>query len=335
MTEYVKIKNIEKLETNYDLYDIETKNHNFYANDVLVHNSNGAVCYNVHDNLWVQSRSNIITVENDNQGCAMFVERTRTDWLYIIDCLASEHDIDLENYTISIYFEFCGGNIQKNSAVSGLDKRAIIFEHFKVSPIEVESDESAKWYKTLADNEWTSNPSTNIFNIMDFPTHEFDINFNSPELFQNDFIKMVERIEEESPVGKQFGKDGNIGEGFVFSHLTENNELIQFKVKGEKHSNSKVKTLKEVDLEKLGRLDKFVESICHSWRFEQALTEVFGSDYEKNLDRRKLGEYLKWVGQDTVKEESDLIVESGFEMKEVMQKVNQKAKNYFMQIEQL
>lgn len=313
-----------------------------------IHGTNAAVCYNNIDGLWVQSRTNIITVEKDNMVCAWFVEQNKESWIWIIDTLAKEHDIDLDNYTISVYFEFCGGNIQKNSAVSGLDKRAIIFQHFKVSSIE-NTEESSKWYETYewvepiisngvgdVEYKWISHKESNIFNIMDFPTYEFSIDFNNPEKSQNDLIKLVEEvIEPNSPVGKQFGIDGNIGEGIVCSYL-DGNELLIFKVKGEKHSaKSKVKTLKPVDAEKLEKIDKCVEDITHDWRFEQALTEIFGSDYENTLDRKRIGEYLKWVASDTIKEESDIIAEYGFEPKEVMSKVQQKAKQYFFTVEQL
>lgn len=105
--------------------------------------------------------------------------------------------------------------------------------------------------------------------------------------------------------------------------------LLQYKCKGEKHSNSKVKTTAPVDLEKLGKVDKCVEEITHNWRFEQGLVTIFGSDYEKNINRNKMGDYLKWVASDTLKEESDIIVKYGFEPKDVMSKVQDKAKKYF------
>ena len=35
----MKIKSIKKIDANYQRYDIQTKNHNFFANGILVHNS--------------------------------------------------------------------------------------------------------------------------------------------------------------------------------------------------------------------------------------------------------------------------------------------------------
>ena len=42
----------------------------------------------------------------------------------------------LNKNIITVYYEWCGGSIQKNSALTGFDKKAFIFQHFKISPIE-------------------------------------------------------------------------------------------------------------------------------------------------------------------------------------------------------
>lgn len=303
-----------------------------------IHGTNASVCYSIPDGMWAQSRENIITIEKDNAGFALFVAQNEEALKLIINELADEYSIDLNTHIISLYGEWAGGNIQKNSAMSGLDKAFVIFEHFKVSPIEPSEDEKAVWFKTSlrlsSDNFFISQHYSRIYNVMDFPTYSFTIDFNAPERSVNEMVKLVEEvIEPASPLGKVFGKEENIGEGIVCTHLTEDGALIMFKVKGEKHSNSKVKTLNVVDTEKLNKIDKCVEKICHAWRFEQGLVEVFGSDYEKTMDRKRIGDFLKWVGQDTLKEELDVIAEFGFEPKDVMGKVSQKAKEYFFAVE--
>ena len=65
------------------------------------------------------------------------------------------------------------------------------------------------------------------------------------------------------------------------------------------------------------------------------ICEVFGVEYEKTIDRKRIGEFLRLVATDTLKEESDIIQEYGFEPKDVMGKVQQKAKEYFFAVEQL
>ena len=307
-----------------------------------IHGTNAGISYSIPDGIWSQSRENIITVEKDNAGFAFFVSQNENVLIDMVKLLAKEHSINLNEKIITLYGEWAGGNIQKNSALSGNEKVFILFEHFKVSSIESSEEEKVVWYKTTissdfgvtkSDIEWVSYRNNKIFNIMDFPTYNFEIDFNTPDRGINQIIELVDVIEEASPVGKAFGFEANIGEGVVCSYLNEDNSLIQFKIKGEKHSNSKVKTTKVVDTSKLDKIDACVEKICHSWRFEQALIEIFGFDYEKTIDRKRIGEYLKWVSQDTLKEELDVIAEFGFEPKEVLGKVSQKAKEYFFEVE--
>ena len=293
-----------------------------------LHGTNGSVCYSIPDGIWAQSRENVITVEKDNMGFAFFVEQNKSVLISIIEELAKIHNIDLNKNIISVYGEWCGKGVQKAVAISELDKRFVIFQAFKVSPLEPSEDEKAIWYGT----EKIDSPENRIWNIMNFKTWSFDIDFNAPERKINELLELVEEIETECPVAKEFGISG-VGEGFVATYLSEDGALIQCKFKGEKHSNSKVKTTKAVDTEKLDSIDKCVEEICHTWRFEQGLVTVFGPDYEKTLDRKRIGEYLKFISTDTIKEESDLIAKYGFEPKDVMGKVSQKAKEYFFAVE--
>jgi hypothetical protein len=315
------------------------------------HGTNAGVCYSEPDGIWYQSRENVITTEKDNMGFVWFIEQNKENFISIIKELAKENGVDLNTHIISVYMEWIGKGIQKNVAISELEKCAVIFEHFKVSPIEPQEDnecEKAKWYKTISysdfgapepDIKWSQSPENKIFNIMNFQTSSnrtISIDFNNPEKAQNELIKIMEEVEAECPIGKSFGVSGT-GEGVVISYLTEDGSLIQAKVKGEAHAkgSGKVKTLNPVDIEKLDKIDKCVEEICHDWRFVQALREVFGVDYEKTIDRKRIGEVIKWVNSDTLKEESSIISDYGFEPKDVMGKVQQKTKEYFFAVEQI
>ena len=235
-----------------------------------IHGTNAGVSYSIPDGMWAQSRENIITVEKDNAGFAFFVNQNENILINLIKQLASEYNIDLNENIITLYGEWAGGNIQKHSALSGNEKTFILFEHFKVSPVELSEDEKSLWYKTISyfdfgvptfASKWVSSKDNKIYNIMDFQKHLFEINFNEPERHINQIIELVEKIEESSPVGRAFGFESNVGEGVVCSYLTEDNSLIQFKVKGEKHSNSKVKTTKVVDTDKLDKINSCVEKM--------------------------------------------------------------------------
>lgn len=294
-----------------------------------IHGSNMAVCYSTPDGFWVQSRENIITSESDNAACAFHAEQNKDAWIAIIYNLAVEYGVNLNTHIISVYAEWCGGSIQKNSAVSGLDKMSIIFRHFKVSPLEPSETEVAVWHETKVGNIWIENKGSRIFNISNFPTYEFEIDFNQPLLSQNKFIDLVENtIEPNSPVGRQFGIDANVGEGIVLSFIFKDT-LHMTKIKGEKHSNSKVKTLKPVDNEKLQLVQEIAQKVTPAWRFEQMFAKVNDTLNGTAPSMQNMGAFLKEVNQDILKEESDVIAEAGLEPKEVFPVVARIARQWY------
>src|SRR5690606_12047119 len=113
-----------------------------------------------------------------------------------------------------------------------------------------------------------------------------------PELAQNYLISLTEQGEEECPVAKSFGISG-IGEGIVWS-CEYQDSVYRFKVKGEKHSATKVKKLAEVDVEKIQSIDSFVEYACTENRLNQAIEQVFTST-STEPDKKNTGDFIKWI----------------------------------------
>lgn len=296
-----------------------------------IHGTNAAVCYSHADGMWVQSRKNIITPEKDNAGCAFFVEQHDIEWMKIIDTLTNEYGIDCHKKIISVYFEFCGGNIQANSCVTGLDKMAIIFKHFKVSPIDpIQSedgqDEPAIWLDTVG----VCSHEHRIFNVDDFPYVELQIDFDRPDLAQNVMVELTENIETNSGIARYFNKPDNIGEGYVWTIELENGSVLRWKTKGEKHSASKVKTLKPVDSAKEQVKIDFANYATPAWRLEQAWQTVFGiANENREPDIKATGDFLKAVMADVMKEELDAMAEKGLEPKEVNSYIAKVAKQWF------
>lgn len=300
-----------------------------------IHGTNAAVSYSIPDGFWVQSRSNIITPEKDNAGCAFIAEIHSNSWIMIVQMLAAHHKINLNENIITIFYEFCGGNIQKNAAVSGLDKMSIIFKHFKVSPIEPSETEYSRWYETCYEVEdgkmkWIESPIINVFNIHNFPTYEISVDFKRPDIAQNEMIRLTEDIEENSGVAKHFNKPENIGEGIVWTFVDSKGNLARWKTKGDKHSNSKVKTLQSVDSEKEQTKIDFANYACPAWRLEQMLKTV-QDEIEEKIDMKHTGDFLRKVINDIIKEESDIMIEKKLEPKEVNSYISKIARSWFME----
>jgi hypothetical protein len=295
---------------------------------VKLHGTNAGVSVNCSD-IWFQSRENIITIGKDNAGFAAFGEARRVVFAKLVDKVAAEFELELYSNTITLYGEWCGGSIQGGVGLNKLEKMFVIFGA-KVTP-----EDGAVSYWVPSYN--LKSEEHNIYNIEDFPKFEIEVDFNNPEIAQNKMLEIMLEVEKDCPVSRHFlpdSEDTLIGEGVVWTIFYRNNTL-RWKIKGEKHSNSKDKTPKVVDLDKLKAIDKVVEDITHEWRFVQGMKEIFGPDYENTIDRKKFGDYMKWIYNDTIKEEMDIIEESGFDVKEVMNRASKKAKDYFFAVEQL
>jgi hypothetical protein len=296
-----------------------------FTGTVKLHGTNLGVCYNANDGLWVQSRSNKITPEKDNAGSAFAVMNNERNWQKLINDVITKESIDASENNVCIYGEWCGGNIQKGVAISGLDKMACIFA-VKISPHDEEQESYYVSSSGLSDNE------VNIFNIEQFGKYEIEIDFERPDKAQNTMVQMVQEVEDECPCGKFFGRikgeDNTCGEGIVFATMFKGHRYI-YKAKGQKHSISKTKTIAEVDVAKLDSIMEFVEYAVTTNRLNQGIEVVFTAN-NLEVDIKHTGSYLKWLVGDITKEESDVMDENGLEPKDVNKHVSYKGRQWFM-----
>jgi len=297
-----------------------------FLGTVKTHGTYSSFCYNHISGHWYQSKNNIITPEKDNAGFAWFAETKKEVFIELVKKLAEQNSVDLNHNSISLGAEWAGEGIQKGVGITNLEKSAFIFSHAKVAPFD--GEKSSYWIPTNK----VDSPENKIYNLENFKTYTIEVDFNNPQLFQNKIIEMTIEVEEECPVAKEFGFSG-IGEGIVFSHLNEDGSRYIFKSKGTLHSKSKVKTLKLVDDVKINKCIQIAEQVTLSWRLEQMLTETFDLINGGVIDRKRLGDYLRAVINDVIKEESDIISDAGLEIKDVGKYISQIARDYFFQVE--
>jgi hypothetical protein len=276
-----------------------------FTGTVKLHGTNAGVCYDPRTGeLYAQSRSRVINIESDNAGFAFWVS-TNEDALQDI-CSSYENT---NNDLVTVFGEWCGGNIQKGVAITGLPKMFVIFA------VKVGDN-----YVPIKDKDWDL---SSVHTIMDFPNYTVDIDFNNPDMSVPKLQELTLAVEAECPVGKAFSVSG-IGEGIVWG---DGNGNI-FKVKGEKHSSSKVKKLASVDVEKLASIHEFVEYAVTESRLEQGIDVVF-TQTGLDIDIKLPGEFLKWVMRDIISEEADTLVGNGLEPKDIGKCVSTKARLWF------
>jgi hypothetical protein len=274
-----------------------------------------------------QSRERICTIENDNAGFAAFMSGINIPKLFAMipksDAFAEVSDdpngeVGEEDKNVAvIYGEFCAGNIQKGVAITGLPKMFVIFS-IKYRGIWL-SDEVVKTVKM---------PEQNIFNMLDYDAHDIEIDFQNPELSQAALVEECIKVENECPLGKAFGKTG-VGEGRVYKPIDPafNSSKFWFKVKGEKHSVSKVKTLAAVDVERVNTINEFIEKVVTENRLKQGV-EVLQRNGVGEIEHKHIGDFIRWVYNDVIKEEKDTLLASGLEEKELGGPVAKKAKEW-------
>jgi len=296
-----------------------------FTGTVKLHGTNAAIGYSKQDGLWCQSRERILSIEKDNAGFAFWVESNKGHFenqLSLITVYSEAHDKYISHDTVIMYGEWAGGNIQKGVGLSETNKA---FYPFYLEYLEKgEVVEKAILLYGLTQDNWIYDKDTNIYPITMFESYLIDIDFNCPELVQNKLAEITEAVENECPVAKYFGVSG-IGEGVVWT-AEWNNQVLRFKVKGEKHSSSKVKTLASVDVEKNGSAVEFADSVVTGSRFNQAIENVFSGE---SVDIKKLGEVIKWVMNDVLKEEIDTMAANNLEPKDVGKYISQKVKEKF------
>ena len=315
--------------------------------------TNGSVCYSNPDGFWVQSRRSIITPDNDNANCALSTYSNMNIWMELIMDLANEYEINLDEKVITIYFEWCGGKIQKGSCVSGLPPMSMIFRHFKVSELNPQLDSDgeekyAKWYETKVnaikygndnndiEKEWIDYPGVRIYNVMNFPTVQVNIDFNDTKEAYSEMIKHVEDIEHNSQISKFFNNSVTTGEGYVWTFKDIKGNIQRWKTKNKSHSKSSRKRIrKPVDsvLEKK-KLDFVTDIACTEGRLNQMFMEIINSVYngdESLISTKDIPLYLKMIVNDVIKEESDLVSEQNLIQKELNPIISRIARDYFIQ----
>jgi len=285
---------------------------------VKVHGTNAGVCYNANDGIYTQSRNNSFEMDEQlasHQGFTAFVKLNEETFLEMFHDITVDNNVDTHSSTISIYGEWAGKGIQKGVAVSDVNKFFVIFG-VKITPQEG----SAYW----VDYTMLSNDDNRIFNIDDFGTYEVEVDFAMPSAVQNDLIQLTNQVEEECPVGKKLGASG-VGEGIVWSFAYKDS-YYRFKVKGEKHSVTKVKKLAEVDVEKLNSITEFVDYAMTPARLDQGIENVYG---DEELNPRKLGDLMRWLINDIIAEELDTLAKNNLEPKDVNKYISTKAREMF------
>ena len=281
---------------------------------VKLHGTNAAIVW-TPEGITFQSRERVLTREQDNAGFMAHMESHMGRLFGLFIQIVAETDIAPIDH-IAIYGEWCGGNIQKGVALTGLPKMFVAFA-LKIN---------GQW---LPLPSTLSTPGASIFNINQFSTWTIDIDFEHPKQAQNTLAELTLAVEACCPVGKAFGQEGT-GEGIVWRCQSDPSPEFWFKVKGEKHSVSKVKTLASVDIAAVEKISEFVTMAVTESRLEQGLHNLINEQL-KPFEMTSLGDFIRWVHRDVLKEEADTLQASGIEHNKLGAPIALVAKRWFIE----
>lgn len=283
---------------------------------VKIHGTNSSVGLDLKDNsLFYQSRNRVLSLDDDNYDFAKYIEDNKSEFLKIFDEIKNK--INTEKYdSIIIYGELAGKGIQNKVAVSQIDR---FFAPFSV--IGVNKDTVDQLDVKLSVNE-----SIRFYPVETFGVYNIQLDLDNVHLAQQEIKDLTISVENECPVGKYFGVSGT-GEGIVF---TDETKQYSFKSKGEKHSVSKVKVIANVDIEKINKIKDFVDYSVTENRLNQGIEYL--KEMNKELDISNMGDFLRWLANDVLKEEQDVISENGLDndLKAIMKSVSSKGRKWFM-----
>ena len=273
-----------------------------------------------------QSRSRLLSLQDDNMGFAAWSQENQAYFSRLAETLG--HCV--------IFGEWCGQGIQKRAAITEIGRRIFVVfaiqygdHNFGEATLDIEPERIRAQLPEHPDIyvlPWYGEP-------MELPFGDRDVLRQKAEQLN----QMVLQVEEADPwVEATFGVRG-VGEGMVLYPVTPESSQgpvkrdpcteLMFKAKGEKHQVVKQKKPVQLDPEVAKNIEEFVQMFVTENRLEQAVQEGCDGD----VSMKKMGGFLRWIGQDIKKEGQAELEASGLEWKQVGKAVTTRARDWFKQ----
>lgn len=306
-----------------------------------VHGTNAGITLMPDGRILAQSRSRVLEPgQDDNLGFRAWVESVeREDLMSLFSDAIMFHsdrrmDLAALDEPVTIFGEWAGKGIQSGVAVSKADRFFYVFAVQWGDELRMigRSPIIGGWRGIPSRVVNTKNGETSVVSADDttMGVVRLTVNLDDPvEVAKaiNDMNDLTLKVEERCPVAALWGIDG-IGEGVVW-HLegADGRDGAIFKVKGEKHSVSKVKTLPNANVEKVASVKEFVEKTCTDNRLRQGIAVL--KEQGKPVEMSSMGDFIRWVHGDIAREEADALEAAGLTSKDIGGPVATVARQWF------
>lgn len=317
-------------ENNQPIYDnsksLDTINFRAYPK---VDGTNGSVVFDAWLNkIQIQSRNNVLSEEKDNYGFYKWIhDKSRIDILkeYVREALEN-FPLDSDDRVV-IYGEYCGKGIRPDVAIGQLPK---MFIPFQIKILTNQYDPVSGLGQVLINPQnmpKLENHDANLFSINIFDTQELEIDFNESTKYPDILNEIAKKTVTECDIAKHFGVTG-LGEGYVFYSMDPYFSDLMFKVKNEKFEVNYSPKIKQNAVEiDITAEKEFVEFVVTEARLKQGIE--FIREKHNSLHGKFTYDFMQWVTDDVLKEESDIIQKNNLDKKVILKLINQKAAKFF------
>lgn len=316
-----------------------------FRGTVKLHGTNAAAVLEVESGKMVyQSRDRQLSLSDDLFGFMNYmierqdvVRRLALDALYTEESLRGRANPDY----IAVFGEWAGASIQKTDiAVRGMDKIWAI-----VGVRLYYGDPNGELCETLwLDPDKIQNCNAHdhrIFNISEFGVHYLTLDMNDAARVEELIQAKTNEVDESCPIGRYFNKEGH-GEGLVWQCVTPGFKVnewhakypngssydLTFKSKGERHEQSKKKEMDAVDPVYVEKVKTFIAYAVTEVRMQQGLSKLT-AEVNQPLTPKIIGPFIKWVYEDVMKEEGDVLAANEIKELDIGKPLAEKAKTWF------
>lgn len=309
--EFYKFQHITHLDD--FLYWIETEKYNLIDNNITkinlcgtpkLHGTNIGVAFYKNGEYSVQCRNRLVTLDNDHYSICKWLNEDRINYLRnnLKQFIPKDYNVFI------VYGEYAGKGIQKGVAISEMER---FFAPFVIRVIGDNYDYYIK-PRDIDYNLW--NDELRVYNL--FNT-QYSIQV---DLLNLDIQKLIEEIksyvdgcELEDKFAQYFCVDG-IGEGIVWDYQVNNNTYF-FKTKIDRFKEKTRKVKRDRSIEEIKEDELILTYLFDENRLHQGIDYL----YEMNLDVNiyNIGTFIKWVIEDTLREEERFIIGNNINPKRV------------------
>lgn len=300
----------------------------YYQAKIKLDGTNGAILVDENGQVTTQSRTQKLSLEDDNFGFAAWVHKNQDKFSQISRVYGR----------VAIFGEWAGPGINKRAAIAKIDRK--VFAVFAIRIMRPNKPDRMIVSPTKIARILPSD-MPDVYVLPWYGDH-IPFDFNDADQLKVSVEKvnvMVNEVEAEDPWVKEvFGVSG-IGEGLVLYPLTgfeadhlgsmdyESYAQWLFKAKGEKHRVVNQKQPVQIDPEVASSIDAFVDLFVTPARCEQGVEQVCGG----TIEMHNIGNFIKWVSQDVHKESVAELEASGLTWNQVAKSVGNRARAWFLE----